>query len=218
MLLFIPTASGLPLVISDSSSNEAYVPNNGGYVHNNGSPARDTMILKPYKKQMEDLPVVNAFVTTIRQASEQVAWMHGSSLVTEYDKPLDIGQMHHLTQKSDVNAVVFIQPVVLFAHSLRWIYILATIGVYAHGPQQATSIDGGRLLVDVTLDKTPPALSSQGMEAIAASVPDDQAEREARAEVWFANDAARLKYALAMGMIILRQDVNNYLNGRRTPD
>lgn len=206
--IFIPTGSGALLAFTVPSGQI-------GYARSNGDAAVNTKILRPYRKQIKDLPVANEFVTSVRQASKQVVWIHNRSPVMEYDKSVDTGQMHRMTQKSSEDAVVFVHPVVIFSHSLGSIYILATMSVYAHGPQKAAFLDGGQFVIAIGLSQTRPPLSAQEAAALAAYKSDNQAERQARAGFWFANDASRLKDALSQGMTILQRDVNNYLNGRR---
>lgn len=185
------------------------------YVFDNGSSAAASDILKPYKNQMKELPIVEEFMASIRKASQQVIWMHGSSIVAQNDESLDVGQMRHITQKGHVDAVAFVRPIVLFAHSLRRIYLFVTVSVYARGSKNPFFLSGGQLVVPVELKDTRPDLSSYGVEAIAVDNNDNQVTRHARAEVWFESDAARLKQAIAKGMIVLQQDLSNFFDGRR---
>jgi len=85
--------------------------------------------------------------------------------------------------------------------------------VYAWGPVKSFFLDAKTVYASTSLNATQPALSSRGLEGVAASRRNGKAAKNARVRVWFANDAARLKQAVARCLSDLRAPLAQFLAG-----
>ncbi len=172
-------------------------------------------VLEPYVKRIETLPLRKKFLSFARKIVSRVAWIDSGRLSAIYEglKPLDAKRMRRLTFAGNTDAVVFVRPIIVFTRDFKQVYIIAAVTVYAWGPVHAFFMGTTILHADTSLDETTPDLKTYGIEGLAASKREGMAATEARARVWFAHDAARLKLALATDMTKLQKSLSNYLDG-----
>ncbi len=171
--------------------------------------------LKPYVKPIETLPLRKKFLSFARKVVSRVAWIDSGRLaaIHEGPKPLDAKRMRRLTFAGNTDAVVFIRPVIVFSRDFKQVYIIAEVTVYAWGPVHAFFMGSENLYASASLNRMEPELKTYGVEGLAASKREGMAATEARARVWFAHDAARLKLALATDMEKLQKSLSSFLDG-----
>ncbi|MGH8272954.1 MAG: hypothetical protein ACRES9_01675 [Gammaproteobacteria bacterium] len=177
--------------------------------------AADNDLLGIRVRQIGTLPLGRDALSTAHSAATLVKWIRKSSLVSLYrDKsPLDMTKMRALTFGSGTDATVFVQPMVVFSSSFKRAYVIATVTVYAWGPVRAFYMGSTSLHAETSLNETVPTLKSYGVESVAAGDRVDRAASRVRARVWFADDAARLKQALAADTRKIGKQLVAYLNG-----
>jgi len=172
-------------------------------------------VLKPYANQIETLPLRKKFLSFARKVVSRVAWIDSGRLAAIHDgpKPLDAKRMRRLTFAGNTDVVVFIRPIIVFSRDFKQVYIIAAVMVYAWGPVRAFFMGSENLYANASLNRMEPELKTYGVEGLAASKREGMAATEARARVWFARDATRLKLALATDMEKLQKPLSNYLDG-----
>lgn len=177
-------------------------------------PAVKSVYLEPYQQTIQTLDFAQRFLSVSREAMAQVVWIDGTD-VLPYDgaEPIDTRIMRGLTSSSNKDAVAFVRPIVLFSPGLRRVYVVARVAVYAWGPVHSFFLGSTVLYTRTSLNDTTPGLRTNGVEGIAAGNQTGQAVYRARASVWFAHDAARLKQAIARDVKNLRSPLTGYLQG-----
>jgi hypothetical protein len=177
--------------------------------------AVDNIVLKPYAKRIETLPLRKEFLSFARKVVSRVSWIDSgrSAAIYEGSKPLDVKRMRRLTFAGNTDAVVFIRPTIVFTRDFKRVYIIAAVTVYAWGPVRAFFMGSENLYASASLNRIEPKLKTYGVEGLAASKREGMAATEARARVWFARDAIRLKQALATDMQSLQKPLSGYLDG-----
>jgi hypothetical protein len=203
----LPILIGTPITPSET---KAYA-SAGGQLQS----AADNIVLKPYAKRIETLPLRKEFLSFARKTVLRVSWINSgrSAAIYEGQKPLDAKRMRRLTFAGNTGAVVFIRPIIVFTRDFKQVYIITAVTVYAWGPVRAFFMGSENFYASVSLNRMEPELKTYGIEGLAASKREGMAATEARARVWFARDATRLKLALAIDMEKLQKSLSSYLDG-----
>ncbi len=177
--------------------------------------AATNKVLKPYEELIRRLALRQGLLSIAREIVLSVPWIgHASSAALYRDSdPLNEEKMRSLTFAGNTDAMAFLQPIVVFSPDLRQVYVIATVTVYAWGPVRAFYMGSANLHADVSLNETKPELKPNGVEGLAASDIVGKTASEVRARVWFADDAGRLKQAIASDMRQLQKQIVNYLAG-----
>lgn len=177
----------------------------------------ESRILEPYETSIQSFSVKNALARLAQHVAAGVDWInHDQEIVLTPDAPgpLNTQAMRKLTEKSHLDAVVFLKPVIVFSEDYSKAYVIAPLTVYAGGPVRAFYLDSQALHADMSINQTRPELSNRGVEAVAASRRQDKGARRARLELWFAHDASRLKQAVEQNLRSLRRPLADFLTNK----
>lgn len=175
----------------------------------------DSALLKPYREAIQGLHVAQTFLSSAQQVVSNVPWIKNSSNVMLYrgTEPMNAQTMHALTFHSGKDAIVFVRPIVVFSSDMEQVYVIARVTVYASGPVHAFFMGSTTLYARVLLNDTGPELRNYGAEGLAASEQIGPSVVHARASVWFAHDASRLKQAFVKDVQNLQAPLSSYLRG-----
>ncbi len=174
-------------------------------------------VLKLYGKTITGLPLSQDFRVLGSEVVNTVPWIkHSSALVILHEPDgISAGQMHHMIEKDNVNAIAFAQPRITFTLDMSALAMHVSIGVYAKGRHGAVFLDGGGVTASTSLEKSGAPLTADEMDDVDAGRGFINKVRAFRAKLWFANRGERFNIALAEDLRLIEQRLVNYLNGRR---
>lgn len=181
--------------------------------------AQTVAYLKPYVHDFDQLPLANDFDRLCTGVVKKVPWLgRGAAVeVSRNHGGWGAGQMQHRTQATAVEAVAFVQPLVVFSRDMDRVSIVASVSVYARGRARASFLAGDDITVGTSLEEARPATAGATLAIPAASHTKRTVLLADRAQAWFADGGARFKSALAADLRLFGRRLTNYLTGRRTP-
>lgn len=178
-------------------------------------PAKST-VLKPHANSIRTFPAEQILLPLGKQAAAQVPWLKQGSRtrLSRGRKPINAKAMLALTFSSGQDAEVFVRPAVVFSSGFKRVYLIIRVMVYGRGPVHAFFMGSKTFYTSLALNETTPQLSGYGYEGIASGGQDSVTAARVRANVWFADNASRLKQALAQAVEKTQKPLVAYLDGR----
>lgn len=176
-------------------------------------------LVKPFAAPNTTRIFADDLLNAGKKAASRVSWVKNAKPTVVLGKHVgvpDTTRMKAITQASGVGAVAFVAPRLVFSSNLKSLYVIAFVRVFANGAHgKSIYLDGGKLMAGARLQDTTPALGNRGVEGIAASPQVDDGAIGARANMWFANDRARIRQAVERIDKIFAAKLGNFLNGQR---
>lgn len=179
-------------------------------------PPTKSTVLKPHADSIRSFPAEQILLPLGKQAAAQVPWLKKGSMTRLYQarKPIDAKAMLALTFSSGLDAEVFVRPAVVFSPGFKRVYLIVRVMVYGRGPVHAFFMGTKTFYTSLALNDTTSQLSGYGHEGIASGGQDSVTAVRVRANVWFSDNASRLKQALTQAVDKIQKPLAAYLDGR----
>ncbi|MDN5864997.1 MAG: hypothetical protein L0I62_07255 [Gammaproteobacteria bacterium] len=176
--------------------------------------ADESALLKPYGGQIKALSLKQDLLVLGQKVVLHVPWMQRTKeavSMAEGFELLDAPKMRNFVSSAHVDAVAFLQPLIVFSDNFKSVYVIAPITVYAWGPVRTFFLDARTFYASTSIEDTNPELANHGMEGIAKSRLKGKSTKRARLRVWFSNGASRLKQAAALSLQKLEEPLAQFL-------
>lgn len=171
--------------------------------------------LKPYSHELSRVPLSQDFRVLGREVVDAVPWMKRSSVpdIKHESNGISAGAMRHIVQSDNVNAIVFMQPVIIFTSDMSALAMRVTVSVYAKGERGPVFFDARTLTASTSLEKSGEPLTPDEMDDVDEGRGFINKTRAFRAKLWFAHRGERFNIALAEDLRLIKQRLVRYLHG-----
>lgn len=162
-------------------------------------------LLKPYRKQIENISMRDAMLSAVGNAALNVKWITGSVVGRYQQGPhgleADVTQLRKIENDGGTDSLVLVNLFAQMTRNCDGLMVAASVDIAEKTLEGLVIVKHKELTVTISLQKAGTPLSKQER----ASIRSEGAA--ARARIWFANDTARLRTGMLVDLAELERQL-----------